>query len=89
MAVHDPVDRVQLSYLAASTEAKPIYVNRALSDADLVIPIGCLHPEGALGYFGVYSGIFPAFSDARHDPALPFAGCRTIAGADAPLSPRG
>jgi nickel-dependent lactate racemase len=63
--IHDPLDRNRLSYLAASKEAKPIYLNRALSEADLVVPIGGMRPAAALGYYGVYSGIFPAFSDAK------------------------
>jgi hypothetical protein len=53
-----------LAYLAASKENKPIYVNRHMADADLVLPIGCLRPSGSFGYCGVHSSWFPAFSDA-------------------------
>lgn len=63
---HDPADRKRLSYLAASVEGKPIYMNRALADADLVIPIGCQRLDAALGYFGLNSGLFPTFSDAKN-----------------------
>ena len=63
VAEHDPGDRESLSYLAASKENRPIYVNRLLFDADMVLPIGCLRPETALGYLGVCGGVFPAFSD--------------------------
>ena len=63
---HDPADRKRLAYLAASSEGKPIYLDRALADADLVIPIGCLRLEGTLGYFGVGSTVFPTFSDAQN-----------------------
>ena len=38
---------------------KPIYIDRLLHDADLVIPIGCLRHDESLGYFGIASGIFP------------------------------
>ncbi len=65
LLVHDPLDRNRLSYLAASAEGKPIYINRALAEADLSIPIGCLRPEASPAYLGVYSDIFPAFSDAK------------------------
>ncbi len=65
LLIHDPLDRNQLSYLAASSEGKPIYVHRALSEADLVIPIGCLRAAASLSYHGVYSSIFPTFSDAK------------------------
>ncbi len=63
IAHHDPRDQNGLAYLAASKEAKPIYVNRQLFDADLIVPVGCLHPRTALGYLGCAGGLFPAFSD--------------------------
>ena len=61
--IHDPGNRESLSYLGAGSGAKPIYINRFLHDADLVIPIGCLRPDESPGYYGVAAGIFPAFSD--------------------------
>ncbi|HEY1785309.1 MAG TPA: lactate racemase domain-containing protein [Pirellulales bacterium] len=63
---HDAADRKRLSYLAASTEGKPIYIDRGLADADLVIPIGCQRLDAAIGYFGLNSGLFPTFSDAKN-----------------------
>ena len=65
LLVHDPEDRNRLSYLAASGEGKPVYINRSLSEADLVIPIGVVRAEAAVGYYGVYGSIFPCFSDAK------------------------
>ena len=62
-AKHDPADQQSLSYLAASKENKAIYVNRHAYDADVVLPIGCVRPQGSLGYFGEYSALFPTFSD--------------------------
>jgi nickel-dependent lactate racemase len=60
---HDPHETKGLAYLAASKENKPIYFNRLLFDADLVLPVGCLRPGSALGYLGVHGTLFPAFSD--------------------------
>ena len=60
---HDPGDKTGLSFLAASKENKPIYVNRQLFDADLIVPIGCLRPDGSFGYHGVYGDMFPTFFD--------------------------
>jgi nickel-dependent lactate racemase len=63
-SIHDPGHRPSLSYLAASADARPIYIHRAIHDADLVISIGCLRLEASLGYYGIGSSIFPTFSDA-------------------------
>ncbi|MEX0677296.1 MAG: lactate racemase domain-containing protein [Pirellulales bacterium] len=63
--VHDPRNRPSLSYLAAAADGRPIYVNRAIHDADLVIPIGVLRLADSLGYHGAKSALFPAFSDAE------------------------
>jgi nickel-dependent lactate racemase len=60
---HDPANRGSLSYLAASTAGEPIYINRAIHDADLVITIGSLRVEATPGYFGVPAAVFPTFSD--------------------------
>jgi nickel-dependent lactate racemase len=65
-SIHDPSHRPSLSYLAASADARPIYIHRAIHDADLVISIGCLRLEASLGYFGIGSCIFPTFSDTAH-----------------------
>lgn len=60
---HDPSDRKSLAYLAVSRDREPIYVNRAIADADFLIPIGCIRPEGTLGYLGASAGLFPTFAD--------------------------
>lgn len=65
VARHDPRDRSGLAYLAASRENKPIYFNRQVFDADLVLPVSCLRPAGAPGYVGALGGLFPAFSDQQ------------------------
>lgn len=66
---HDPKDRDRLSYLAAAEDGKPIYVNRSLCDADVVIPVGCVRHEDAFGYVGVGS-VYPTFAD--HDATRRF-----------------
>ena len=62
---HDPAAKAQLGLLGASHEGRPIHLNRTLLDADLVVPLGCLHAEGSLGYRGRYGGLFPAFADQK------------------------
>jgi nickel-dependent lactate racemase len=63
VSVHEPNDREGLAYLAASKEGKPIYFNRTISEADVVLPISTLRLDESLGYAGVHSGLYPTFSD--------------------------
>jgi nickel-dependent lactate racemase len=60
---HDPEDRNQLSYLANIGEGKPVYLNRAICEADFVVPIGCQWPDSAFHYQGIQDGLFPSFAD--------------------------
>jgi len=62
---HDAGNREVLAYLAASDSGEPILLHRAIHDADLVLPIGCLHDDAAAGYYGIHTSIFPTFSDER------------------------
>ena len=61
--VHDPAETAQLAYLAATGDAHPVYLNRLLCDADVVVPISSNRVAGAPGYFGVYGSLYPTFSD--------------------------
>lgn len=63
LAVHDPTDRSQLAYLAATKEGRRIYLNRHLTDADLVLPVGPVGFDPILGYSGPWAVIFPGLSD--------------------------
>lgn len=62
--VHDPAPLAELTYLAASRDGKPVYFNRKICDADVVIPIGVLRLDDSWGYAGVHGCLFPTFSDA-------------------------
>ncbi len=59
---HDADDPQAVAYLAANQESMPIYINRSLVDADVVIPIACARRQGSWDYLGSYS-TFPLFSD--------------------------
>jgi hypothetical protein len=63
VVLHNPADRDGLQYLAADKEARPIYLNRTLCDADLVLPLTISRLNESLGYVGGYSGLFPTFAD--------------------------
>jgi len=62
---HDPDSRQQLAYLAATDDGTPILLNRALIDADVVVPIGCLGNRRAPDYHGIHAAIYPTFSDQK------------------------
>lgn len=62
---HEPDNRDVLAYLTAADSGEPILVHRAIHDADLVLPIGCLHDDAAAGYYGIHTPVFPAFSDQK------------------------
>jgi nickel-dependent lactate racemase len=60
---HDPEDRSALAYLASTTGGRRVYLNRHLTDADLVVPVGQLGPDPVLGVRGPWGVIFPGLSD--------------------------
>ena len=61
--VHDPDDRTHIAYLASTKEGRRIYLNRSLTDADVVVPVGLLRYDPDLGYRGPWSLLFPGLSD--------------------------
>ena len=60
---HDPTNREALSFLGASKEGHPVYVNRTLCDASVVIPIGSHQSQDRYGCLGVHHFWFPTFAD--------------------------
>lgn len=62
--LHDADDSTRVAYVAANQEANPIYVNRTLVDAEVVIPISCARGGGSLDYLGPYT-VFPRLSDRK------------------------
>ena len=62
---HDAVDRRNLAYLAAFESGEPILLNRMLTDADVVLPVGCIQPDRARGYYGIHTTLYPEFSDTK------------------------
>ena len=48
--VHDPADSSQISYIASTSGGERVYLNRLLSDADLIITVGIIAFDGLLGY---------------------------------------
>ncbi|HUY35495.1 MAG TPA: lactate racemase domain-containing protein [Pirellulales bacterium] len=63
--VHDPSDTARLAHLGSTRGGEGVYLNRTLLDADLVVPMGCLRCEPALGFHGRHGGVYPTFSNAK------------------------
>ena len=55
-------DSEQVAYVAANQASDPIYLNRSIVDADVIIPITAARPQGSMDYFGPF-GIFPLLSN--------------------------
>lgn len=67
---HDPEDRSRLAYLASTTEGRRVYLDRELTDADLVVPIGRLGFDRIAGHRGPWGVVFPGLTDAETRQAL-------------------
>jgi hypothetical protein len=63
VVTHDPRDRNNLAYLTNTPSGKPIYLNRVLLDADMIVPIGVYRGDLAWSYRGVHGLVYPTFSD--------------------------
>ncbi len=63
-AVHDPDDRENLAYLAATQAGRRIYLDRRAVDADLLVAVGRLGDDPSLGETGPWAAVFPGLADA-------------------------
>jgi lactate racemase len=86
LVAHDPNDRNQMMYLAATKEGRRIYLNRSVIDADVVIPVGRLGFDPIMGYRGPWSVIFPGLSD--HETMQAYRGRLKGAALDEPADGR-
>jgi nickel-dependent lactate racemase len=65
VVTHDPSKRTDIAYLAATKSGHSILLNRVITDADLVLPVGRIgNGEGSWDH-GIHSAIFPNYSDDR------------------------
>jgi nickel-dependent lactate racemase len=59
--VHDPEDERELCLVGMTKRHGPLVMNRAIFDADLILPIGCTRRD----HRGVYGCLFPRFSNTE------------------------
>jgi len=65
LTVHSGKSRDDLRYLAANEAADPIYLNRRIVDADLVIPVFAARQSDPLMTGSGFCPVFPSLSDYR------------------------
>ncbi len=65
VSIHNPDDRDQIAYLATTGSGRRVYLNRYLTDADFVLPVGTLGFSGNSGYRGPWTALFPSMSDSE------------------------
>lgn len=88
LVVHAPREQEQMSYLAADDQGRPIYLNRWLTDADLVVPIGRFRLDDFqfsgnrdAGYWN--ETLFPTFADKQAQEEMAATGVELTAGQQA------
>jgi nickel-dependent lactate racemase len=59
--IHDANDKINLCLVGMTKRGEPLLINRALFEADIVLPIGCARVNAV----GAYGSVFPRFSDAE------------------------
>jgi len=60
---HDPQEPDEIAYLANTSAGRRVYLNRLATDADVVVPIGLLGFDEAIGFRGPWTTIFPGLTD--------------------------
>lgn len=63
--LHDPVDEQGCGYLATTASGERVYLTRDLLEADLVLCLGAIRFDAALGFRGTQSVLYPGLSDAE------------------------
>jgi hypothetical protein len=61
--VHDPSEASEMAYLSTTAGGRRIYLNRYLTDADFVLPIGRIAFDAVQGVCGPWSVLYPNLSD--------------------------
>lgn len=86
IARHAADQRESLSYLAANESGDPLYLHRALVQADFVLPIVVARPAGRLDPAWNAGGLSPAFADVTSRRRFGYDRHHGRSGADAEAS---
>lgn len=61
-SIHDPTDEKQQAYLATTGRGDRVYLNRDVTDADVVLSVGTIAYDSVLGIRGTSSVFYPGLS---------------------------
>ena len=61
---HDPAHHDGLEFLTSNRKGRAVYLNRAICDAGMLVAIGAVQPAEGHNFQGLFSGLYPPFSDA-------------------------
>ncbi len=59
IVTHDCDDLDKLAFLGTSSRGVPVYINKNVAEADLVVSIGCIEPHIIASFGGGYKNLFP------------------------------
>jgi nickel-dependent lactate racemase len=76
VAGHNPLDPQNLAMLGVAKDDAPIMLNRALVDADVVVPMARYEAANSMGYFGMHGVIYPRFADDETQKRFLFSGAK-------------
>jgi lactate racemase len=56
---HDCDDATRLAFLGTTSRGTPVYINKAVADADVIVSIGCIEPHIIASFGGGYKNLVP------------------------------
>jgi len=77
---HDPAEKANLAFLGPAQDDSPIYFNRRVCEADVILPVSVTRLADSLGYVGIHGGLYPTFSD--DDTQTRFYSAKSVADAE-------
>lgn len=65
LVMHDPLEEGACGYLGNTTGGEKVYLSRVATEADVVVPLGCMTHDPILGYGGTGGSLYPLLSTAQ------------------------
>jgi nickel-dependent lactate racemase len=62
---HDAEDETKMVYLGTTSRGTPVWVNKNVAEADLIISIGCIEPHIIASFGGGYKNLIPGVAGKK------------------------